>query len=298
MRKVIYLVGFVLLYFGGLHREYVLWGYEENIKEILTTEEWNEYQELTGIQSKKKEVSGMYWQEVGPSFDVLNPKNKEQAQLYKEELEKYDKILKEKSRAFFEKLVSQKEKMFLFAIEIDTKDSESAGWILAKGFSDIESNPETLLKAYVYLNKYGDRIQRKEMRDSMRNGIFYLVDKSTFEQEENRIRLANNLLLSEVSIEDRTITAEFLWEVWSGFFGKIVKMENKGEAYEKMNQQALLIIETLNTVRTDARLSEEADKILQKFSSHYLRKDLPAEFLQSPSIPDVREKIAQSLKKG
>ncbi|HOV22232.1 MAG TPA: hypothetical protein PLW95_06085 [bacterium] len=297
MRKVICLVGFVLLFFGGLHREYILWGSEENIKEILTMEEWNRYQELTGIQSKKKEVSGKYWQAVGPSFDVANPKDKEPAQLYKEELEKYDKILKEKSREFFEILIPQKEKIFLLAVEIDIKDSESAGWILAKGFSDIESNPETFLKAYVCLNKYEDRMQRKEMRDSMRNGIFYLVDKSTFEQEENRIRFANNFLLSEGSIEDKKITAKFLWEVWSGFFPRIERMENKSEAYEKMNQQSLSIIETLNSIKTDIKLTEEVNKVLQNFHAHYSRKDLPVEFLQSSSISNVKEKIAQSMKK-
>ncbi|HQL65526.1 MAG TPA: hypothetical protein PLS78_06685, partial [bacterium] len=90
----------------------------------------------------------------------------------------------------------------------------------------------------------------------------------------------------------------FLWDVWSGFFGKIEKMENKKEVYEEMNKQVISIIETLNTLKMDTKLSEEVDKVLLNFQIHYSRNDLPVEFLQSPLISIVREKITQSMRKN
>jgi hypothetical protein len=62
-----------------------------------------------------------------------------------------------------------------------------------------------------------------------------------------------------------------------------------------MNQQSLSIIEMLNTVRKDTKLSEEVDKVLLNFQIHYSRNDLPVEFLQSPLISTIREKITQSM---
>jgi len=56
----------------------------------------------------------------------------------------------------------------------------------------------------------------------------------------------------------------------------------KSEIYEKMNQQSISIIKTMNTAKKDTKLSEEIDKILQKFQAHYSGKNLPAEFLQRP----------------
>jgi len=51
----------------------------------------------------------------------------------------------------------------------------------------------------------------------------------------------------------------------------------------------------LNTVRKDTKLSEEVDKVLLNFQIHYSRNDLPVEFLQSPLISTIREKITQSM---
>ncbi|HNS33290.1 MAG TPA: hypothetical protein PKN36_10025 [bacterium] len=265
---------------------------EENIKEILSEEEWNKYQEMTVLQSERGEISKKYWEAVGPGMKTKNPVNKEQAQYYKTEWEKYDEIIKDKSRTFWEIIAPQQEKVFLLAIELDRKEPEAFGWIFAKSFLDIKSKPETFWKAYLYFNKYESRMQRDALKDSIRNGLLHLMDEFTIGEENDRIKFAANFLQNSQNIsQEKAIAMEFAWDIWSRFFNQIEKMDNKSKIYEKMNQQAVLIIETLKTAKTDVKLSEKVDKVLQKFLEHYSRKDLPVEFLKSPSISNVKEKL-------
>ncbi len=196
------------------------------------------------------------------------------------------------------------EKVYILAIEAAKREPEAAGWILAYGgLSDWKNTPLSFVESYLYFNKFKENIPENFKKWEKEGIDGYIKEPKerggmALEQELSTIDVGIKFVKNqEYPAENRTIIIQFLWEVWSGFFPRIERMENKSEVYEKMNQQSLSIIGTLNTVRTDAKLSEKADKVLRNFQEHYLKKDLPAEFLQSPSISDVREKIIQSMKK-
>jgi len=187
------------------------------------------------------------------------------------------------------------------ALEIDKVDTESAVWVFAKGFEDMKTNPKTFLKVYLYFNKYqhcmGDVLKR-----SIEEGInIYIKEKEgkygiNLEQQKDIINEGIKFLNDPTnSSEEKKIIVQFLWDLWSGFFSKVEEIKNRDEIYEKMNQQSLSIIEMLNTVRKDTKLSEEVDKVLLNFQIHYSRNDLSVEFLQSPLISTIRKKITQSM---
>jgi len=295
---MIFFISFLLIFSGWLQKGYTLSDSRQETDKILSQEEWGKYQELKEINAKLKEISMKYWQAVGPKCDVEHPENKEQAQQYREEIEKYDKVREEKEKEFWEKIAHQKEKIFLLAIEIDKVDTESAGWIFTKGFGDMKTNPRIFLEYYLYHNKFKD-IEPKDYREYLAEGLDSYIQNMDFNQEKNNINEGLKFLADpQNSNEHKRIILQFLWDVWNGFFPRVEKMENKKEIYEGMNQQVISIIETLNSAKRDTELLEEVDKVLQDFQTHYSRNDLPVEFLQSPSISTIREKLTQPMKEN
>lgn len=287
MRKIIFLVSFLLIVCCGLYKGYTS-DWEKRIEEILTVEEWNKYQELKQINDKLKENSKKYWQAVGPHCNVERPDDKEKAQKYKEEMEKYDKIREKKMKEFLEMLAPQKEKIFLLAIEIDKHDSESAGWFFSYGFSDIRTNPETLLKIYLYYNKHQTRM-REELKNDIKNYIFRYLN-GTADTEKEKILI--NYALSYIddlknSPEDKKIIIQFLWDTWNGLFPRVEKMDNREEIYEEMNKQVIQIVEKLKNYLKDSELGAQSLEVLNKFEIHYSRQDLPQDFKNTPSYIKV-----------
>jgi len=163
----------------------------------------------------------------------------------------------------------------------------------------MKTNPRIFLEYYLYHNKFKDIEPEDYRKDESEDLSIYIRERMNFEQEKGAvnegIKFLNDLTNSS---EEKKIIVQFLWDVWSGFFGKIEKMENKKEVYEEMNKQVISIIETFNTFKMDTKLLEEVDKVLLNFQTHYSRNDLPVEFLQSPLISIVREKITQSMRKN
>ncbi len=192
------------------------------------------------------------------------------------------------------------EKVFIMAIEASKKDREAAGWIFFyRGFCNMKTNPRIFLEYYLYHNKFKDIEPEDYRKDESEDLSIYIRERMNFEQEKGAVNEGIKFLNDPTnSSEEKKIIVQFLWDVWSGFFGKIEKMENKKEVYEEMNKQVISIIETLNTLKMDTKLSEEVDKVLLNFQIHYSRNDLPVEFLQSPLISIVREKITQSMRKN
>ena len=161
------------------------------------------------------------------------------------------------------------------ALEIDKVDTESAGWVFAKGFTDMRTNPKTFLKVYLYFNKYQHRMG-DVLKRSIEEGInIYIKEKEgrygiNLEQQKDIINEEIKFLNDPTnSSEEKKIIVQFLWDLWSGFFSKVEEIKNRDEIYEKMNQQSLSIIEMLNTVRKDTKLSEEVDKVLLNFQIHF-----------------------------
>ncbi|HOL49033.1 MAG TPA: hypothetical protein PK165_03395 [bacterium] len=281
-------------HFLSLFRENLCWcedsnitDVEKNIKQILTEEEWNRYLELKEIDAKRKEISIKYWQSVGPSFDVKNPKDKEQAERYKEELDMYDKIWEKKAKEFWEILAPQQEKAYLLGVEIDKIEPESSAWIFASIFSDIKTNSDTLLKSYLYFHKYQNKM-RESLKGRMIRGIFSYLENINFHQEKDAINEALKFLEeSKKPQEEKVIVMQFLWDVWSKFFPRIEKMENKKEIYGEMNKQVLNIVEKLKNYLEKPELSAKSKEILEKFKDYYLKQDLPEDFKNTEGYTDV-----------
>ena len=160
----------------------------------------------------------------------------------------------------------------------------------------MKTNPRIFLEYYLYHNKFKDIEPEDYRKDESEDLSIYIRERMNFEQEKGAVNEGIKFLNDPTnSSEEKKIIVQFLWDLWSGFFSKVEEIKNRDEIYEKMNQQSLSIIEMLNTVRKDTKLSEEVDKVLLNFQIHYSRNDLSVEFLQSPLISTIRKKITQSM---
>jgi len=231
-------------------------------------------------------------------MEEINEKYKYIEKLPYEERMKEENKREVEIRKYLESLGS--EKVFIMAIEASKKDREAAGWIFFyRGFCNMKTNPRIFLEYYLYHNKFKDIEPEDYRKDESEDLSIYIRERMNFEQEKGAVNEGIKFLNDPTnSSEEKKIIVQFLWDVWSGFFPRAEEIKDRGEIYEKMNQQSLSIIEMLNTVRKDTKLSEEVDKVLLNFQIHYSRNDLPVEFLQSPLISIVREKITQSMRKN
>ena len=125
------------------------------------------------------------------------------------------------------------EKVFIMAIEASKKDREAAGWIFFyRGFCNMKTNPRIFLEYYLYHNKFKDIEPEDYRKDESEDLSIYIRERMNFEQEKGAVNEGIKFLNDPTnSSEDKKIIVQFLWDVWSGFFGKIEKMENKKEVY-------------------------------------------------------------------
>jgi hypothetical protein len=183
------------------------------------------------------------------------------------------------------------EKLYLLAIEADKKDPEAAGWILAYGgLSDWKDDQQVFLVNYLYLNKYKKYFSERLKTWIQESVVGYIKDLEetggmNFVQEKNVMNEGMKFMNdSKFSSRDKNIITQFFWDVWSGFFPRVEKMEKKAEVYEEMNRQAILIAETLQVQGKLPELSAASNVVLRKFIGHYAQPELPDEFKKTPSF--------------
>lgn len=228
---------------------------------------------VSSCERKMKEISEKY------KYIENLPREEREREIGKKEAEK---------RSYFQSLGP--EKVYILAIEADKRDPEAAYWILFYGFSP--EDPKLALFSYLYSNKFRDKMNLG-FRTWTEEGWRFYFQNMNFQRQKNDMNEGLKFLIDpQNSTEHKAIVMQFPWDVWSGFFPRVEKMEKKGEIYEEMNKQVLQVIEFTSRFRQDSVLAPKVTELLKNFDTVYSREDLPVDFKNSPSYL----KVSQILK--